>query len=149
MWKRGFAIMPGIGVSLLPKLMCPMCWPAYAGVVSALGLGFLISTKYLLPLTVVFLAIASAALGFRASRRHGYGPLSLGLVASAAILTGKFYLDAAQPAYVGVALLIAASVWNSWPRRAVITPSCPACVPAGVGFDERNAQGEHISETQN
>ena len=34
----------------------------------------LISAKYLLPLTVAFLAIAAAALGFRASRRHGYGP---------------------------------------------------------------------------
>ncbi|HJZ97316.1 MAG TPA: hypothetical protein VKE70_12480, partial [Candidatus Solibacter sp.] len=61
----------------LPKLMCPMCWPAYAGVVSALGLGFLISTKYLLPLTVAFLGITAAARGFRTSRRHGYGPLWL------------------------------------------------------------------------
>jgi len=71
MWKRGIAMLPGIGVSLLPKLACPMCWPAYAGLVSALGLGFVISTKYLLPLTVAFLAIAAAALSFRASRRHG------------------------------------------------------------------------------
>jgi hypothetical protein len=99
-----------------------MCWPAYAGLVSALGLGFLISTKYLLPLTVAFLAITAAALGFRASRRHGYGPLWLGLVAAAVILTGKFYFDAVQAAYAGVGLLIAASVWNSWPHRAVITP---------------------------
>jgi hypothetical protein len=44
MWKRSVAMLPGIGVSLLPKLICPMCWPAYAGIVSALGLGFLIST---------------------------------------------------------------------------------------------------------
>jgi hypothetical protein len=73
MCKRSLAVLPGIGVSLLPKMMCPICWPAYAGVVSALGLGFLISTKYLLPLTVAFLAITAAALGFRASRRHGYG----------------------------------------------------------------------------
>ena len=81
-------MLPGIGVSVLPKLMCPMCWPAYAGVVSAFGLGFLISTKYLLPLTVAFLALTASALGFRASRRHGYGPLWLGLVAAALIVTG-------------------------------------------------------------
>ena len=79
MWKQSLAVLPGIAVSLLPKLMCPMCGPAYAGLVSALGLGFLISTKYLLPLTVAFLAIAATVLGFRASRRHGYGPLWLGL----------------------------------------------------------------------
>ena len=83
MWKRSLAVLPGIGVSLLPKLMCPMCWPAYAGIVSALGLGVLISTKYLLPLTIMFLGLTTAALGFRASQRHGYGPLWLGLIAAA------------------------------------------------------------------
>jgi hypothetical protein len=111
-------VLPGIGISLLPKLICPMCWPAYAGLVSALGLGFLISTKYLLPLTVAFLGITAAALGFRASRRHGYGPLWLGLIAAVVILIGKFNFDAAPAAYAGVGLLVAASVWNSWPRRA-------------------------------
>src|SRR5215471_16279014 len=111
MWKRSLAVLPGIGVSLLPKLMCPICWPAYAGMVSALGLGFLISTRYLLPLTVAFLAMTAAALGFRASRRHGYGPLWLGLVAAAVILMGKFYFDTARAGHVGVGLLIAASAW--------------------------------------
>jgi glutaredoxin len=118
-----------------------MCWPAYAGLVSALGLGFLISTKYLLPLTVAFLAVTAMALGFRASRRNGYGPLWLGLVAAAVVLSGKFYFDVPQTTYAGVGLLIAASVWNSWPRRAATTPSCPGCVP-GAGFNQRNAQGD-------
>ncbi|MCU1248424.1 MAG: hypothetical protein JWQ49_1453 [Edaphobacter sp.] len=148
MWKRGLAVVPGIGVSLLPKLMCPMCWPAYAGVVSALGLGFLISTKYLLPLTVAFLAITATALRFRASRRHGYGPFWLGLVAAAVIVTGKFYFDEEPATYTGVGLLVAASVWNSWPRRAAaVAPSY--CVRAGVGFTQGDLQGEQIHETQN
>jgi hypothetical protein len=137
MWKRGLAVVPGIGVSLLPKLMCPLCWPAYAGIVSALGLGFLISTQYLLPLTVAFLGLTAAALGFRASRRNGYGPLWLGLIAATTILTSKFYFDVAQAVFVGVALLIAASVWNSWPRRAATTPACLECVAAGTSLNER------------
>ena len=115
-FKRTLVMLPSAGVSLLPKLMCPACWPAYAGVVSALGLGFLISTKYLLALTAVFLAATAFALCFRASRRHGYGPFGMGLAASAEILSGKFYFDAAQATYAGIGLLIAASVWNSWPR---------------------------------
>ena len=119
--KRTLVTLPGVGVSLLPKLMCPACWPAYAGVVSALGLGFLISTKYLLPLTGAFLVITAVALGYRASRRHGYGPFGVGLAAAAVILSGKFYFDAAQATYAGIGLLIAASVWNSWPRRAAVT----------------------------
>jgi hypothetical protein len=83
--------------------------------VSALRLDFLISTPWLL--TIAFLAIATAAPGFHASRRNGYGPFWLGLVAAAVILAGKFLFDAAQVTYAGVGLLIAASVWNSWPRR--------------------------------
>jgi hypothetical protein len=149
-FKRTLVALPGVGVSLLPKLMCPACWPAYAGMVSALGLGFLISAKYLLPLTLAFLAITALGLGFRASRRHGYGPFWTGVAAAVMILTGKFYFDATQVTYAGIGLLIAASVWNSWPRaRAVITPFCPACVPAGAGFTQRNAQGEKTHETQN
>jgi hypothetical protein len=139
-FKQAVVALPGIGVSLLPKLMCPACWPAYAGIVSALGLGFLISAKYLLPLTVACLAITAFALGFRASRRRGYGPFWVGLLAATVILTGKFYFDAEQATYAGVGLLVAASVWNSWPRRAAAVPSC--CVPAGVGFTQRNLEGE-------
>lgn len=144
--KRTLVALPGVSVSLLPKLMCPACWPAYAGIVSALGLGFLSSAKYLLSLTIIFLALTVATLAFRASRRHGYGPFWLGLIAGAAIVTGKFYFDAGQATYAGIGLLIAASVWNSWPRRAVTAPSCSACVPAGAGFAQRNAQGEDIHE---
>jgi hypothetical protein len=142
MWKRSLAVLPGIGVSLLPKLMCPACWPAYAGIVSVLGLGFLISTKYLLPLTIISLALTTAALSFRASQRRGYGPLSLGVIAAAMILSGKFYFELTQAAYAGVGLLIAASIWNSWPRRAI--PACPECVRI-ADFDT----GERIHETQN
>jgi hypothetical protein len=127
--KQAMAALLGIGVSLLPKLMCPACWPAYAGVVSAVGLSFLASAKYLLPLTVGFLAITTVALRFRASRRHGHGPFWLGLLAAAVILIGKFYFDAEQATYAGVGLLVAASFWNSWPHRAATVPSC--CVPAG------------------
>ena len=134
-------MLPGIGVSLLPKLICPMCWPAYAGIVSALGLGFLISTKYLLPLTFIFLALTTAALGFRASQRRGYGPLLLGVIAAAMSLAGKFYFEITQAVYAGVGLLIAASIWNSWPRRAI--PAGSECVQ--IDFDT----GERIHETNN
>ena len=146
MWKRAVTALPGIGVSLLPKLMCPMCWPAYAGVLSALGLGFLISTTYLLTLTVAFLALSAFALGFRASRRHGYGPFGLSLVAAVVIVTGKFYFDSDVITYSGIGMLVAASIWNSWPGRAAVVPSC--CIPAVAGFPQRDLQGEQIHETQ-
>ena len=140
--KQTLAALPGIGVSLLPKLMCPACWPAYAGLVSALGLGFLISTQYLLPLTVVFLALTDWMLGYRASRRHGYCPLWVGLFTSVVILAGKFYFEAELAAYAGVGLLVAALVWNRWPRRAAVAPAC--CVPPEAGFISKSSKGEQI-----
>ena len=118
MWKRTLTVLPGVGVSLLPKLACPMCWPAYAGLLSSLGLGFLLSTTYLLPVTAAFLLVAVVALGFRARARRGYSPMLLGGVAAAGVLYGKFSLESEAAFYSGVALLVGASVWNSWPRRA-------------------------------
>jgi|GEM_PF-2330127 len=35
-----------------PQGRCPACWPAYAGVLSALGLGFLLESAYLLPMVM-------------------------------------------------------------------------------------------------
>ena len=92
-WRRTAAVLPSIGASLMPKLICPLCWPAYAGLVSAAGLGFLINARNLLMVTALFLIVAVAALAFRARRRRGYGPAIAGLAASVAIISGKFYLE--------------------------------------------------------
>lgn len=109
--------MPGVGVAMLPKLACPLCWPAYAGLLSSLGLGFLISTAYLLPLTIGFLILALAALAFRATKRRGYGPFLLGLIAGVCVLVGKFLWESNPMTYGAVGVLVGASLWNAWPRR--------------------------------
>jgi hypothetical protein len=81
-WRHAAMAAPGVGVSLLPKLACPACLPAYAGVLFSVGLGFLIGTAYLLPLTIAFLLLALVVMAFRARVRRGYRPLLVGLVAS-------------------------------------------------------------------
>ena len=127
-WRQAVVAAPGIGVSLLPKLACPACWPAYAGLWSSVGLGFLVGTAYLLPLTVAFLLLALSALAFRAASRRGYQPLLLGLFASVGVVMGKFMWDFRPVLYVSVCLFIAASVWNAWPVRAAVAPNaCPTC----------------------
>lgn len=115
-WKQSLLTVPGIGVALLPKLACPMCWPLYAGILSSVGLGFLLSATYLLPFVSAFLILTLGVLVFRAPQRHGYGPFILGIAASAAVLAGKFHYDSNAAMYGGVGLLIAASVWNAWPK---------------------------------
>ena len=119
---------PGIAVAMLPKLLCPLCWPLYAGVVSSVGLGFLIGTAYLLPITSAFLVLTLAILGFGATKRRGFGPLLAGAFGSAAVLIGKFYLESNPIMYGGVGLLVVASMWNASLRRAKTT-ECPSCTP--------------------
>lgn len=125
-WRTSAAMVPAVGLSLLPKVACPACWPAYAGFLSSVGLGFLIDTSYLLPLTAAFLAIAVGALAFRARRRRGYRPFVIGLLASAVVLIGKFSFESDAAMYIGLVVLVAASLWNSWPKRA--EADCPACI---------------------
>lgn len=121
-----FAAMPGLLIALLPKGMCPACWPAYAAVLSALGLGFLMQDRYLLPLTIVFLALATLALTYRARVRRGFGPAIAGGLAGVVLLFGKFAVDVPLIAYAGIATFTGAAVWNAWPLRR---PSCSACLP--------------------
>jgi mercuric ion transport protein len=115
-WKQSLLTVPSMGVSLMPKLACPLCWPAYAGLLSSVGLGFLISAKYLLPFTAAFLAIAVGALAFRAKNRRGYLPFTVGALAAASVLVGKFYWESNLITYAAVSLLVIASVWNGWPH---------------------------------
>lgn len=124
-WKPGWAVLPAMGAALLPKVACPACWPAYAGFLGALGLGFLMDATVLLPLTAVFLAGALAALAFRARARRGHRPLALGSVGAALVMIGKFGFESDAAMYVGLSLFVAASLWNSWPRAR--KTSCSAC----------------------
>jgi hypothetical protein len=127
-WKQSLMTLPGVGASILPKLACPACWPAYAALLSSVGLGFLISTVYLLPMTVALLSLALGAIAFRAKQRNGYGPFLLALAAAAAVLFGKFAWESKPTMYSAFGLLVVASLWNAWPRHAPTEVAiCPGC----------------------
>ena len=122
-------MLPAIGTALLPKLACPACWPAYAGLLSAMGIGFIDYTPYLLPLTLVFLAIALATLASRAGQRRGYAPFVTGFFGSLVLMIGKFGYDSDNSMYLGLAILIGASIWNSWPiKRLGDGQLCTSCI---------------------
>lgn len=125
---RTLGTIPGIGAALLPVGVCPACWPAYAGVMGSLGLGFLINSVYLFPLTAIFLAFGLGALLYRAKKRRGYGPFALGTAGTIALLAGKFALSWNLLFYTGLVLFIAASMWNAWPRKKDTAGSCEMCV---------------------
>ncbi|MBI3665385.1 MAG: hypothetical protein HY236_04045 [Acidobacteria bacterium] len=126
-WKQSLLVLAGAAFGSLPQLACPACWPAYAGLLSSLGLGFLLSNQYLLPLTIAFLALAIGALGLRAWKSRRYGTLLLGLAGSALLVAGKFVLGSNTAMYGGVSLLVAASLWNARPQPAAAHSNCPVC----------------------
>lgn len=99
------------------------------------------TTAVLLPLTVLSLAVAVAALGFRAGRRRGLGPFAVGVAAAVVLVIGKFFMESNTvisntAVYVGIASLVGASVWNSWPtRRTAGVSSAPTVTLLQLGTD--------------
>jgi len=141
--RRGYgllAVVPGVGAALLLGTACPACWLAYAGLLTAPGLGFLVAQTSLVSVvaTAVLLGIALVSFAYRASARRGYGPLGLGVLAVSLILTSKFGLPSGPLLYAGLAVLVGASLWNAWPRQTAITGACAACAPHA-------SAGEHVS----
>jgi hypothetical protein len=83
-----------------------------------MGLAFLLEKAYLFPLTVLFLVVTVASLAYRAGSRRGFGPFVTGMVASVLLLVGNFAVESGALVYAGIVILIAASVWNAWPKRS-------------------------------
>ena len=120
-WRLPLAFLPTAAVALLPK--CPLC---LMGIMSAFGLGTLVSVVWLKPLTLVLLGTAVGSLALRARRSHTYNPLLLGLVAAVIVFVSKFHLDYPPAAYGGLTLLFAAMIWGAMARR-VATPQAGDC----------------------
>ncbi|MCR9145558.1 MAG: MerC domain-containing protein [bacterium] len=110
------SLLAGIA-GLLPAITCPACWPAYGAILAAMGFNFVDYTPYLLPAMLTLAGAGLFGLLYRASSRRGYGPLALGVVATAAIFAGRFYFEWDPLLYAGAALFVSAAVWNLWPRR--------------------------------
>ena len=128
--KLGLLAIPGAVVAALPILACALCWPAYAALISSLGVGFLGSSTYLLPLTGVLLAVALVGLGWQIKSK-GRWPFIVGLVSVAMIIPGKFFLGSQLITYGGVALLVLASGWSVVPQRSADSIVCSECAPRG------------------
>lgn len=121
------ATLPGIIAALLPSVACPACWPAYAGILSAVGLGAFMNGPYFFALIVVLLGVTLLSLGYGARSRRGYRPLIVGAVAAIVIVIAKSLEGPLLANYAGVALLVSASVWNSWPMNKPIGNATKAC----------------------
>lgn len=114
---RWATAVPAVVLALLPRLVCPCQLTAYAGVLTSLGLSFLLNHRLQLSLTTAALTLAVGLMAVGARRRRGYLPFAIGCVAAIIICVGKFMLAWPSLVSAGVALLIAAVFWNAWPPR--------------------------------
>jgi len=53
----------------------------------------------------------------------------MALLGLALVLAGKLAVFFDPLVYLGLALLLGTSLWNSWPHKAATTGSCAACAP--------------------
>jgi len=115
--QRYLSVLPSVVLALLPRLACPCQFPAYAGLLGSMGLSFLTQTVYLFPLTAACLTFAVGGLAIRADLRQGYAPFCVGLCAAIGLMIGKFMISSDALVYIAIIVLLAASFWNSWPKK--------------------------------
>jgi len=134
MIKRILSVIPGVGAALLPNATCPACWPVYAGILSSLGLGFLMTGSYFYLFIGILLSISLFSLAYKAKTRRGYLPFWIGLLSAVIIVGGKYYTLSDYVFYSGAFILIVASIWNNIPikknsssdnNESIVT--CPNC----------------------
>jgi len=122
-------VVPGALLAALPSATCPACLGAWAALASALGLGFLFQERVLLPLTVGFLVLQLATVAWSARHHRQTGPLVATALGAGAVVLGRLIFRAPPLLYVGIVLLVGASLWNLWLKRLGRPVADPPLVP--------------------
>ena len=134
MYNIGVISLDRIGSvgALLAAIAAPCCFPLFAALGTAVGLGALGQYEgIILFIFQGFALLTLVGLALSVRRHHNFAPLIVGTLGCAA-LAYHFYLSFSLPAlYSGLFGLVVASVWNRFARppspllQSVVT--CPAC----------------------
>lgn len=117
---RALAGLPAALLPLVPSFSCPVCIAAYAGVLSALGLGFLFTERVLLPLIALSLVLGVASIAWTA-RAHGRkAPLVVATVAALLIASGRLVWSQPLAVYLGATAFLVAAGWNLCLRLSAV-----------------------------
>lgn len=133
-WLTTLAAIPAAAIGIFSVASCPACYPALAGLLSAVGLGTLVNDAILKPLTIALLLVALSGLAYQAKRAGRYFPAVLGSLGAVGMYAGLYSAPSALLKWSGIAALIGASIWNLAPRKSSGNLGglpCPACNEAG------------------
>ncbi len=111
------AALPAAFLSLLPAVTCPACLGAYAGLLSALGLGFLVRSTVLEPLLISTLLIGLASILWSTLSHRSPWPLALTLLGDLTVIIGRYVLSSQEMQWFGFPLILGGALWNIWLRR--------------------------------
>jgi hypothetical protein len=112
-----YSLLPAAGLALLPK--CPLCWAAYVGVATGLGVAPAAGHRLILGVLAAALIAALAAVAARSRAIADWRPLLPAGSGAAAVLLGRLILGSTALVYLGLAVLAGAAVWSAWPRRGL------------------------------
>lgn len=129
-WLSTLAALPAAAIGLFPAAFCPACYPALAGLLSAVGLGTFASDAVLKPLTVILLFLAIAGLAHQSWRTKRWLPSALGVLGALGMYAGMYVAPNAPLKWSGIGVLVGSSLWNLIPTnifRSAGGPSCSAC----------------------
>jgi hypothetical protein len=142
-WMRG----GGSGLAALAAFFTTLCclgFPALIGLLSALGVGFLLTDRYLEPLLAGTLLLTLLVAGLHLRRHHQPGPFILSALAAGSVFFAIYGIGlllhavgsdhmadgmAATPtwslflAYGAVLVLLFAQVWDLWLFRRCVRSS--------------------------
>ncbi len=105
-WSFSLAAIPAAFVSLLPAVTCSACLGAYAGLLSALGLGFLVRSTVLEPLLISTLLIGLASIAWSTRVHRNPWPLALTLLGNLAVVAGRYALNTEEMQWLGFPLIL-------------------------------------------
>ncbi|MFB6262457.1 MAG: hypothetical protein ABEL76_02355 [Bradymonadaceae bacterium] len=112
----GTSILGGVTglLALVAVPKCPMCLTAYAGVLSAVGLGFLADAAVLTPLIGGLLVLQVGFVAWSARSHRNPWPVLATAAGALAVALARWVVPSDPLLYTGAAAIVGAAAGNFW-----------------------------------
>ncbi len=120
-------------LAFMPKLGCPLCWPAIAGICALLGLPF----SYVNPLLTTLVVLGLVVLLIVAARQRAIaGCNGLAIAALLMILIARLNAWPVWVGYAGSAALVVSAAWSWMAVHPGAAGSTRVCIRTGCSSHE-------------